>query len=201
MPNTQIAVTAIATAPQVSDLPQSVPGRAMLAIGATAFLATCAHISVPLFFTPVPVTLQTFAVLVIGLLFGPSLAMSTMLLYVAEGMAGLPVFSPTGPGGIAQLLGPTGGFLLAYPLASTLTGWIVRVMRSHLDDFSASILAAIVGATLIFAVGAPWTAHWLHLSLAGAWNAAVLPFLPGEGLKIVSASGIFVTFSRWHRSK
>jgi biotin transport system substrate-specific component len=97
-------------------------GRIFLAISATAFVAICAHVSVPLYFTPVPVTLQTLAVILIGLALGPALGFSAMLLYLAEGAMGLPVFSPHGPGGVAQLLGPTAGFLFSYPLAAAAAG-------------------------------------------------------------------------------
>ena len=199
MPNTSTSISATASALEIHDLPRSLAGRAFLAVGATVFIAICAHISVPLYFTPVPATLQTFAVLVIGLLFGPSLAASTLLLYLAEGMAGLPVFSPAGPGGIAQLLGPTGGFLLSSPLAAALTGWTARAMRSRLGDLSAAVIASAAGTVLIFAIGASWTTQWLHLSVVSGWRVAVLPFLPGEGLKIASAAAIFAACSRWRR--
>ena len=175
-------------------------GRALLALSATGFIAACAHLSIPLYFTPIPVTLQTFAVLAVGLLFEPSLAASTLLLYLVEGASGLPVFSPTGPGGIAQILGPTGGFLLSYPLAAALAGYVLRALRSRLSNFSAAVMACTVSTIVIFLVAAPWTARWLHLSLASAWNIAVTPFLPGEGLKIGAASLIFTTYSRWRRS-
>ena len=101
----------LGTTEGIRDLPRTVAGKAFLAVGATAFVALCAHISVPLYFTPVPLTLQTLAVILIGLTLGPALGASAMVLYLAEGAMGLPVFSPHGPGGIAQLLGPTAGFL------------------------------------------------------------------------------------------
>jgi hypothetical protein len=74
-------------------------------VSATALVAICAHIAVPLGFTPVPVTMQTFAVLLLGLLFGPGPAFACLALYLMEGAVGLPVFSPHGPGGLAQMLG------------------------------------------------------------------------------------------------
>src|SRR6202453_2744538 len=89
-------------------------------VSATALVAICAHIAVPLGFTPIPVTMQTFAVLLLGLLFGPGPAFACLALYLLEGAVGLPVFSPHGPGGIAQMLGPTGGYLLSYPFAAAL---------------------------------------------------------------------------------
>ncbi|HEY5056095.1 MAG TPA: biotin transporter BioY [Acidobacteriaceae bacterium] len=197
MPNTPTLVAPTAPSFDAPALPRTFAGRALAAIGATAFVALCAHVSVPLFFTPVPVTLQTFAVLVIGLLFGPSLAASTLLLYLAEGAAGLPVFNPQGPGGVAQLLGPTGGFLLACPLAAAVTGWIARTRSTRTSTFSTMILASLAGIVVVFAIGAPWTAHWLHLSVTAAWQAAVLPFLPGEGLKVGAAAIASTAYSRW----
>ena len=89
-------------------------------VAATALVAISAHIAVPLGFTPVPVTMQTFAVLLLGLLFSPGPAFACLALYLMEGALGLPVFSPHGPGGMAQLLGPSGGYLLSYPFAAAL---------------------------------------------------------------------------------
>src|SRR5258708_27327523 len=92
-----------------STLPQSMTGRIVLAVGATALVAACAHVSLPLPFTPVPLTLQNFAVLLVGMVLGPVAGFSAMVLYLAEGAIGLPVFNPHGLGGVAQLLGPTAG--------------------------------------------------------------------------------------------
>src|SRR5271169_5626324 len=96
-------------------------------VAGSALAAVCAHVSVPLFFTPVPLSLQPFAVLLLGLLLSPRLAAGTLGAYLIEGAVGLPVFAPSplasGPlmtGGLAHLLGPTGGYLLAYPLAAVL---------------------------------------------------------------------------------
>lgn len=87
-------------------------------IGASLFVAICARVTVPLPFTPVPLTLQNFGVLLVGLMLGSRRGFAALLLYLAEGAAGLPVFSIGGLGGVAQLLGPTGGYLFAYPLAA-----------------------------------------------------------------------------------
>src|SRR6185437_14103934 len=86
-----------------------------LVVGASLFVAICAHITIPLPFTPVPLTLQNFAVLLVGVTLGSRRGFAALALYLTEGIAGLPVFNPTGPGGLAQILGPTGGFLMAYP--------------------------------------------------------------------------------------
>jgi biotin transport system substrate-specific component len=175
-------------------------GRIFLAISATAFVAICAHVSVPLYFTPVPVTLQTLAVILIGLALGLALGFSAMLLYLAEGAMGLPVFSPHGPGGVAQLLGPTAGFLFSYPLAAAAAGSLIRAVRLGRSQFPAAILAGIAASAVIFSMGAGWIAHLLRLSPGAAWHMGVAPFLPGEVLKVAAAAGAFTTLRRWHRS-
>src|SRR6266403_3694392 len=100
--------------------------QAAIVVSASLFVALCARVTVPLPFTPVPLTLQNFGVLVVGLVLGPRRAFAALVLYLAEGAAGLPVFNPTGPGGIAQLMGPTGGYLLAYPLVAGLAGFLIE---------------------------------------------------------------------------
>src|SRR6516225_9157855 len=82
---------------------------AAIVVSASLFVALCARVTVPLPFTPVPLTLQNFGVLVVGLLLGSRRGFAALALYLAEGASGLPVFNPAGPGGIAQLFGPTGG--------------------------------------------------------------------------------------------
>lgn len=181
-------------------LHETLPGKAVLCVAATLFVAACAHVSIPLFFTPVPMTLQTFAVVLIGMALGPVAGFSTMLLYLAEGAAGLPVFSPQGPGGVAQLLGPTAGFLFSYPLAAAAAGWLVRSMPRVISRFSRGIIAGIGSSVVFFLFGAVWLAHLLHLGSVAVWSLAVAPFLAGEAIKITAAAGIFSTFQRWKRS-
>jgi biotin transport system substrate-specific component len=184
----------------IRQIPRTLAGKSFLAIAATGLVALCAHVSIPLFFTPVPITLQTFAVILIGLTLGPALGASTMLLYLAEGAAGLPVFSPHGPGGIAQLLGPTAGYLLSYPLAAAAAGSVVRAFRTFRPQFHAAILGGFAASLLIFALGASWLAHLLHLTPAATFSFAITPFLPGEVLKIAAAAGCYSALHRLRRS-
>src|ERR1700719_4307666 len=107
------------------SLQESLAGKTLLVIGATTLVAACAHVSLPLPFTPVPLTLQNFAVLLVGMALGPVAGFSTMVLYLAQGAMGLPMFTPNGPAGVARLLGPTAGFLFAYPLVAASAGWVV----------------------------------------------------------------------------
>src|SRR5437899_199567 len=121
---------------------------ASLVVGASALMAVCAHVSVPLIFSPVPITLQTFGVLLIGFLLGSRRALAAMMLYLIEGAAGLPVFSPAGLGGVAQLLGPTGGFLFAYPAAAYVAGSLFRAKWISNKSRFASVLTAALSAAL-----------------------------------------------------
>ena len=169
----------------------------------TLFVAACAHVSIPLYFTPVPLTLQPFAVLVLGLLLGPRMAFATLLTYLAEGAVGLPVFAPGAAGlsGMAHLLGPTGGYLMAYPVAAAL---IAVLWRRSNRKFGWGLIAAAAGDALILTTGAVWLALWTHgathATAATVFTQAVLPFLPGEALKIAAAAGVGAGASRIRRA-
>src|ERR1044071_1795463 len=105
----------------MTTLVQSSPSRALTAVGIVGFAAAVAAASqgaIPLPFTPVPLTLQPMLVILAGMMLGPAAGAASMALYLAAGAAGLPVFTPLGAPGIARLLGPTGGYLLAYPAAA-----------------------------------------------------------------------------------
>ena len=182
-----------------APLPRTLTGNAFLAIGATAFVAVCAHISVPLYFTPVPVTLQTLAVILVGFALGPALGFTAMTLYLAEGAMGLPVFSPHGPGGIAQLIGPTAGYLFSYPLAAAVAAGVVRIAKAGRAQFSGAMVAGVAASAVIFTMGAGWFAVLLHLSPGAAWHMGVAPFLPYEVLKIAAAAGAYTSLRRWRQ--
>ncbi|MGO9126726.1 MAG: biotin transporter BioY [Terriglobales bacterium] len=163
-----------------------------LVVGASLFVALCARITLPLPFTPVPLTLQNFGVLLVGLTLGSRRGFAALALYLAEGMAGLPVFNPTGPGGFAQLLGPTGGFLLAYPFVAGIAGWVLENGRRTLARaLAASVLAEIA----LFAGGLSWLAMLTH-SLSQAVRWGLYWFVFAEVIKIMMASALAGT---WHR--
>ena len=183
------------------SLQESLAGKTLLVIGATAFVAACAHISLPLPFTPVPLTLQNFAVILVGMALGPIAGFSAMVLYLAEGALGLPVFTPSGgPAGMAHLLGPNGGFLFSYPLAAATAGWVVRAMQPLTTRFRSALTAATIATLPIFLLGAGWFAHYGHHSVSATWLLAVAPFIPGEIVKITAAAGIFRSIQRWRQS-
>jgi biotin transport system substrate-specific component len=173
--------------------------RLLAGLAATTLIALAAHVAMPLPFTPVPLTLQPLAVLGVGLAFGPVGGFLTLLAYLAEGAAGLPVFSPTGPGGLLQLLGPTGGFLLSYPFVAAIAGGLTRTVSRRQTRFVAALLGCTAATVLLFISGAAWLMHLAHLSLYATWIEAIAPYLPGEAVKICAAAGIYSTLSRARR--
>jgi biotin transport system substrate-specific component len=156
------------------------------------FVALCAHIAIPLPGTPVPLTVQNFGVLLVGLLLGSRRGFAALALYLAEGAAGMPVFSPMGPGGIAQLLGPTGGFLLAYPLVAWLAGFIMEHGRK---SFARAAAGGFLGEVVLFTGGLCWLAVLTH-SVAQAFRWGLYWFLFAEIIKVMMAAGIA---ARWQR--
>jgi biotin transport system substrate-specific component len=152
---------------------------------ATALVAICAHVAMPLGFTPVPITMQTFAVLLLGLLLSPGAAFACLALYLVEGALGLPVFSPHGPGGIAQLLGPSGGYLLSYPFAAALASLLYRRSRRR---FATAIASAGLASILILAVGATWLGLISHLRFSVVFAQSIAPFLFGDAVKVLAAA-------------
>ena len=168
-----------------------------IVLAGSAFAAVCAHISLPLFFTPVPLSLAPFAVLVLGLMLSPRMAAATFAAYLAEGAAGLPVFSPSpASAGLAHLFGPTGGYLLAYPLAAALISFLYRrTGRGYVPAFA----AAAIGDLLILTCGALWLAAITHIAVLQATALAVLPFLAGDALKIATAAAVASGAARLRR--
>jgi biotin transport system substrate-specific component len=174
-------------------------------LAGSLFVAVSSHIALPLWFTPVPLTMQPFAVLLLGLLLGPRLAAVTLITYLLEGAAGLPVFTPgfAVGGGMAHLLGPTGGYLMSYPAAVALVSWM---WRRSARGFGAAIMSAAAGDALILLCGFAWLAVWTHgtssqWSIASAFSLAVLPFLPGDALKVVAAGAIVKGLDRIRRKQ
>lgn len=181
----------------MDTLRNSLFGRIILAVSATAFVAACAHVSVPLPYTPVPVVLSDFAVLLVGMVLGPVAGFMAMALYLAEGAVGLPVFSPHGPGGLFQLVGPTGGYLFSYPLAAAAAGLAGILTRRGRSAFTSAILTGTVAIAIILASGAIWLGHLGFGNSSTTWNVAVTPFLFGSLAKIVAAAIVFSSTERW----
>ena len=164
-----------------------------IVIGASLFIALCARVTLPLPFTPVPLTLQNFGVLAVALVLGSQRGFAALALYVAEGAVGLPVFNPTGPGGVAQIIGPTGGFLMAYPFAAFVTGWIYERTSRR---FAWAALASLAGEVVLFAGGLSWLFALTH-SLSQAIKWGLYWFVFAEMIKVMLTAAVA---SRWNRS-
>ena len=168
-----------------------------LVVGATLFIALCARITLPLPFSPVPLTLQNFGVLIVGLALGSRRGFAALVLYLAEGLIGMPVFSPAGPGGVAQLLGPTGGFLLAYPFVAGLAGW---VWEHGKKSFARAAVAGLLAEILLFAGGLSWLTV-LTRSFAQAARLGLNGFVFAEVIKIMSAAALTSNWQRFPKVK
>src|SRR5689334_14730959 len=166
--------------------------QAALVIGASFFVALCARITIPLPFTPVPLTMQNFGVLLVGLTLGSRRGFAALALYLAEGAFGLPVFNPTGPGGLAQLLGPTGGYLLAYPFVAAIAGSLAERGRR---TFARLALASIAGELVLFAGGLAWLQVVTH-SFKLALQFGLYWFVFAEVVKVMAAAGAANRISR-----
>src|SRR5438874_9271573 len=140
-------------------------------VGFAIALAAASQVAIPLPFTPVPITLQPLVVVLAGLMLGPVAGAASMLLYLAAGAAGLPVFAPIGAPGIARFLGPTGGYLIAYPAAAFVAGVLARREASLLGRW----LAATAGVAVILIRGVAELAI-LNLSLTRALAIGLTPF-------------------------
>ena len=163
-------------------------GAVMFIIGLTA---VAAQISIPLPFTPVPFTFQPMVVLVGAAALGSRLGVASQLLYLALGLAGLPVFawSPALPQGAARLLGPTGGYLMAYPFAAFLTGWLAE--RGFDRRYLTAVVAMICGLVVVFAGGVGWLMIGsTRLGFAAALAAGLYPFVLADLAKLLVASGV-----------
>ena len=159
--------------------------RAAVVAGVVGFavaLALASQVAIPLPGTPVPLTLQPFVVVLAGLWLGPRAAAASMVLYLVAGASGLPVFAPVGAPGLARLLGPTGGYLLAYPAAAAATGWLA--LRG--DGRLARVTAAAAGIVVLYLGGLAQLAL-LTGSLSQAVVTGVLPFAPLDLVKAVVA--------------
>ena len=157
----------------------------------TALTAVAAQVSVPLPFTPVPFTFQPMVVLVGAAALGSRLGVASQILYLAIGIVGLPVFawSPTLPQGAARLFGPTGGYLMSYPFAAFLTGWLAE--RGFDRRYLSALVAMMCGLVVVFTGGVSWLIiAGSGLSLSAALAAGFYPFVVADFAKLLVASGV-----------
>jgi biotin transport system substrate-specific component len=166
--------------------------NALLVVGASFVTAIAAQIAIPVPWSPVPITGQTFAVLLSGMVLGARRAFLAQALYLVEGAAGLPVFAG-GAAGLARFAGPTGGYLIAFPIAAFVTGILAE--RGWDRRFATTFAALLLGSMVIFALGLAGLSRFVppgQLLLAG-----LLPFIPGDILKSALAALVFP--AAWRR--
>ncbi|MFP8888405.1 biotin transporter BioY [Natrialbaceae archaeon A-CW2] len=171
------------------DVVQSFARAALLA----ALISATAHVSIPLPVSPVPLTLQVLFVCLAGLALGPVWGPVAMVLYLAAGAIGIPVFAG-GNGGIGHLFGHTGGYLWSYPVAAFVIGAMVHRGRTlkELTAVSIPVLAVslVSGLTLIYGIGVPWLASVLEISLAEAFVLGAAYYIPLDLVKLAAAAAI-----------
>jgi biotin transport system substrate-specific component len=158
-----------------------------------ALTAAAAQVSIPLPFTPVPFTLQPMIVLLGGAALGARLGMAAQVLYLAAGIAGLPVFaaSPVLPPGALRLLGPTGGYLMSYPFAAFVAGWLAE--RGFDRRYVTSVIAMAGGLAVVFACGVTWLALFARpagVGFGAAMRTGLYPFLAADVIKLFVAAGV-----------
>lgn len=164
---------------------------ALLVLG-NLLLWASAKTQVPMW--PVPMTMQSFVVLVIGMAYGSRLGAATVALYLLEGAVGLPVFAGTPERGVglAYMMGPTGGFLLGFLIVAAVMGWLAE--RGWDRTLPKAVAALAIGTVLLFVPGVLWLAVLIGWSKAFA--AGVMPFLAGSVVKLALAAALLPTASR-----
>ena len=176
--------------------------EAVFVVGGIGFISLLAQISLPVPGSPVPVTGQTLAVLLIGTTYGARLGFITFASYLLAGIAGAPIFAPstTSPNhGIDRLVGATGGYLVGMLVASLLLGYLAD--RKADQKFRTSFPALILGDLVIFTFGLAWLHASLDLTWAATFKAGFTPFILGEALKIaITATSLPLVWRKISRS-
>lgn len=160
----------------------------VLAVAGAVFVAATAQVIIPLPFTPVPISLVTFGVLLVGAAYGAARGAATLALYLLVGALGAPFFAPGETEGVARLLGPTGGYLLSYPFAAALTGWLAQ--RRWDRRLWSAALAMLAGSAVIYGFGLPWLAVALGTGVGETLLLGFAPFVPGDLVKLALAAAI-----------
>jgi len=173
-------------------MPSTWVRNATLIAGGAAFVALSAQLVIPLPFTPVPLTGQTFAVLLVGASLGTARGAAALLLYTAMALVGMPVLAPTAEGthitGMAVLSAPSFGYVLGFIAAAAIVGRLAERGGSRTPVATAGTM--LVGNLVIYAFGVTWLAMSINVSLAAAFTLGVAPFLIGDVIKIALASAV-----------
>jgi biotin transport system substrate-specific component len=170
-------------------LPRSAVRNALLVIGGAAFVGLAAQVSIPLPFTPVPVTGQTFAVLLTAAALGTWRGVASMLLYAAMGLAGVPWFAGGSSAFKDGALVVSFGYVVGFIAAAALVGWLAERGNTRTPLRTAGLM--VLGNVVIYTIGATWLAAAIDVPLSRAVSLGVTPFLLGDALKVALAAGLF----------
>lgn len=168
---------------------QSALTKAAAVLFGSLLLTAGSYITIPM--VPVPITMQTFAVMVVGAVFGWKLGGLTVAFWLLQGAMGIPVFAPGAAAGIARFFGPTGGYLFAFPIAAMLTGWMVQ---KGFTGFAKGFAAMLAGNLLVLAIGGLWLAAMLGAEKGLALG--VTPFIAGAFTKSVLGAAVLLAVTR-----
>ena len=184
-------MTSAATTLRYAAVPKTgLLADAVLVASGAALIALAAQVSIPLPFTPVPITGQTFAVLLVGSSLGTVRGGASGSLYLLVGLLGVPVYAD-GTGGWDVVAGATGGYLIAFPIAAALTGWLAEQRWDR--RFNSAIGAMLTGTVVIYAIGLAWLALELDTGLEKTLELGFYPFVVGDMLKLYLAAALLPT--------
>ena len=169
--------------------PRSAVRNAILVIGGAAFVGLAAQVSIPLPFTPVPVTGQTFAVLLTAAALGTWRGIASMLLYAAMGLAGVPWFAGGSSAFKDGALVVSFGYVVGFIAAAALVGWLAERGNTRTAVRTAGLM--VLGNVVIYGIGATWLATAIDVPFTKALELGVQPFLLGDALKVALAAGLF----------
>lgn len=162
----------------------------LVVVGGAALVAVAAQVSIPLPFTPVPLTGQTFAVVLVGAAIGPTLGVLSLVLYLAAGAIGAPIYAG-GSSGIEVYGTATGGYLVGFVLAVALVGWLARLGWDR--SLSSALGAMLCGNVVIYLCGLLWLGHVLDTNLERTLELGLYPFIVGDLLKVYAAALLLPT--------
>jgi biotin transporter BioY len=171
----------------IVSTPRSRALQIAFVVAGSALLALGAQLSIPLPMGMPPITGQTFALALVVALLGTRGAALAAVVYLAEGALGLPVFSPHGLPGLARFIGPSAGYLIAFPIGAYVTG--VLFDRGLWSSYTGRLVAIALGTAVVFLGGAAWLAHFVG-SFPKALVVGIAPYLIGDALKTIVAAGV-----------
>ncbi|MCL1830190.1 MAG: biotin transporter BioY [Oscillospiraceae bacterium] len=159
----------------------------------TSVISVSAMIALPLPFTPVPLSLANLTIMLSGVLCGVIDGTLAVIMYILLGMVGLPIFAGFNSG-IGVILGPTGGYIMGYPILAFLVGYLSRVFSRRLKRFTAHLISMAIGLIVLYLFGCSWYILTTGVSVTAAISVTIIPFLPGDLLKAVTASTLALRY-------